>query len=563
MNMDFHQGQSLLIFLLILLICPPFSAVAEFFSALGDMQSLVHTQSAFIDRLDSFVASEEDNLARMKKFLAMVEARFGGPQGPPIPSLSSIEGDSASLIGNPINAFLLIKYLSKDWRDLTETMFQDGGSEFITQLKNDTNLVIPDFDDYKGAMTAIMRLQETYKIDAKTFADGNLGRLRAASPMTAADCFNFGRAAYVDQEWILTVAWMKEALSREKLKSVPDSKFVGEILDHLAYATSKTGDFKGALAWAEELGSTNPRHERVQGYLNYFKSKMQESVSTRGRTGDLGDEKVAIRPEATSIFDREYWLERRTYQALCRGDKAALKLTPRRKAKLICKYHHGNKPNLLLSPAKIEVVFDRPRLVVIHDILNEAEIEDVLKTANGRLRRATARNARTGMFEPADYRISKSTWLPPSTSRTVRSIFNRVGDITNLDMEFSEDLQVNNYGIGGMYDPHFDFSRSHEKTFNSAYGDHRGNRIATMLFYLSDVESGGATVFPTVGASVKPIKGSAVFWYNLLPSGEGDLDTRHAGCPVLLGSKWVANFWIHEAGQEFRRKCRTNMNAKR
>ena len=26
-------------------------------------------------------------------------------------------------------------------------------------------------------------------------------------------------------------------------------------------------------------------------------------------------------------------------------------------------------------------------------------------------------------------------------------------------------------------------------------------------------------------------------------------------CPVLLGNKWVANKWIHEGGQEFRRRC--------
>lgn len=48
---------------------------------------------------------------------------------------------------------------------------------------------------------------------------------------------------------------------------------------------------------------------------------------------------------------------------------------------------------------------------------------------------------------------------------------------------------------------------------------------------------------------------SALFWYNLLRSGDGDMRTRHAACPVLIGSKWVANKWIHERGQEFRRAC--------
>jgi len=45
-------------------------------------------------------------------------------------------------------------------------------------------------------------------------------------------------------------------------------------------------------------------------------------------------------------------------------------------------------------------------------------------------------------------------------------------------------------------------------------------------------------VFLHPGISVKPIKRSAVFWYNLFPSGAGDLRTKHAACPVLVGVKW-------------------------
>ena len=34
------------------------------------------------------------------------------------------------------------------------------------------------------------------------------------------------------------------------------------------------------------------------------------------------------------------------------------------------------------------------------------------------------------------------------------------------------------------------------------------------------------------------LQGSAAFWWNLKKNGYADLRTRHAGCPVLAGSKW-------------------------
>ena len=72
---------------------------------------------------------------------------------------------------------------------------------------------------------------------------------------------------------------------------------------------------------------------------------------------------------------------------------------------------------------------------------------------------------------------------------------------------------------------------------------------------MSNVQAGGATVFPHLGVTLWPRKNSAAFWYNLYKSGDGDLLTRHAACPVLVGSKWVSNKWIHEIGQEFRKPC--------
>lgn len=40
-------------------------------------------------------------------------------------------------------------------------------------------------------------------------------------------------------------------------------------------------------------------------------------------------------------------------------------------------------------------------------------------------------------------------------------------------------------------------------------------------------------------------QGTAVFWYNLHRSGEGDYRTRHAACPVLVGNKWGESTFLH------------------
>ncbi|EDO28830.1 predicted protein, partial [Nematostella vectensis] len=63
---------------------------------------------------------------------------------------------------------------------------------------------------------------------------------------------------------------------------------------------------------------------------------------------------------------------------------------------------------------------------------------------------------------------------------------------------------VQNYGLAGQYDPHFDFSRDLANSSLGSLGT--GNRIATVLVWMSQVESGGATVFPYVGARILPQK---------------------------------------------------------
>lgn len=87
-------------------------------------------------------------------------------------------------------------------------------------------------------------------------------------------------------------------------------------------------------------------------------------------------------------------------------------------------------------------------------------------------------------MEIATYRISKSAWLKDTDHEMIRNIGLRVEDMTGLTVSTAEELQVVNYGIGGHYEPHFDFARPEETNAFERLGT--GNRIATVLFYVSE-----------------------------------------------------------------------------
>ncbi|KAM3835629.1 prolyl 4-hydroxylase subunit alpha-1 isoform 4-T5 [Vipera latastei] len=530
-------------YLLVLWILLPSShAHTDFFTSIGHMTDLIHTEKDLVISLKDYIKAEESKLDQLRQWAERLDKLT-----------DMATKDPEGFLGHPVNAFKLMKRLNTEWNELENLVLKDMSAGFISNMTVQ-RLFFPDDEDQTGAGKALLRLQDTYNLDTDTISRGNLPGVKDKVFLTVEDCFALGKIAYTEADYYHTELWMEQALKQLEEGEISSSINKVSVLDYLSYAVYQQGDLDKAMMLTKRLLELDPEHQRANGNLKYFeyimvKEKEKKANESGTDTDEQPGEKVKTQKRGPP---KDYLPERQKYEELCRGE--GLKMTPRREKKLFCRYYNGNgNPNYILGPVRQEDEWDRPRIVRFLDIISNEEIEKVKELSKPRLSRATVHDPKTGKLTTAHYRVSKSAWLSGYENPVVARINQRIQDLTGLDVSTAEELQVANYGMGGQYEPHYDFARANEPDAFKELGT--GNRIATWLFYMSDVAAGGATVFPEVGASVWPKKGTAVFWYNLFPSGEGDYSTRHAACPVLVGNKWVSNKWIHERGQEFRRRC--------
>ncbi|XP_051172619.1 prolyl 4-hydroxylase subunit alpha-1-like [Leptopilina boulardi] len=303
----------------------------------------------------------------------------------------------------------------------------------------------------------------------------------------------------------------------------------------------------------ERINKVHKKYNKIEKYFMNVK-KMRLSLKEFLITWNNINSEIKEKINSDIEDDEAILLEK--YEMLCNGK---IFLDAKIEKELKCRYIDRNIPFLRLAPFKEEEAYLNPRIVIYHDIIYNEEIETLKTLAKSQLYEATVdsvdNNEKNGNYteKNLNVRIAKFAWIEDSEHKYVSSLSQRVELVTNLSIESAEPLQVSYYKIGGLFHPHIDFDNL--DTENAFKKRSTGNRIATFMFYLNDVVEGGMTVFNEINLSVKPKKGSAVFWYNLKTNGEGDFLTVHAGCPVISGSKWVANKWLHQLGQEFRVPC--------
>ncbi|KAH8939417.1 hypothetical protein BDL97_15G036000 [Sphagnum fallax] len=206
----------------------------------------------------------------------------------------------------------------------------------------------------------------------------------------------------------------------------------------------------------------------------------------------------------------------------------------------------------------VEVLSWEPRAFLYHKFLTPEECTHLIDLAKPSMIKSTVVDSATGKSKDSRVRTSSGTFLTRGQDKIIQTIEQRIADFTFIPVDHGEGLQVLHYEVGQKYEAHYDYFHD---TFNTKNG---GQRIATVLMYLSDVEAGGETVFPAsqvnsslvphwdeltecakAGLSVQPHMGDALLFWSMKPDATLDTTSLHGGCPVVKGNKWSATKWLH------------------
>lgn len=423
----------------------------------------------------------------------------------------------------------------------------------------------PEEIDFKGAIHGLLRVQFTYHLPTIDIADGKLRDRQTLARLSVDDCLFLAKDRLNGKNPLLTtggidfavaIEWAEAALELEKRELVNTGKEDLSMLTKISEVLNEAKKSHDKHFMPPTPGDGWSRYPNEHFFIRPF----GEDKQLTGRQ---------LRQEERENFSKRYTSESlefvhhlRDYHTLCRGD--AVLSRNAKKFEGYCTMTHKNDPYLYLSPAKIEVLSEQPELYMFHDVVTKNELEYMQTTVTSKL-------SRSGLYVEGGAENSKFTsertqsnaWLFEAKNTKLHALSRRLEHLTGLhisdppggyEMEASEAYQIGVYSPGGLYLPHYD---ALEPLDHLGYTHKRawvGNRIATAMFYLSDVDGGG-TAFGNMGKVTFPKKGSLAFWYNLHRNGSKDFYSIHGACPTLFGIKWVSNKWIREGMQFNKRPC--------
>lgn len=186
-----------------------------------------------------------------------------------------------------------------------------------------------------------------------------------------------------------------------------------------------------------------------------------------------------------------------------------------------------------------------PRIVLLGNLLSHEECDELIRLSASKLKRSTTVDRVTGEAYIEKDRTSEGTYFHINENPFIARLDKRISEVMSWPVENGEGIQILHYNRGAEYKPHFDYFPP-EEAGSGVHLAHGGQRVATLVMYLNDVDEGGETIFPDIGLNIAPRKGSAAYFAYCDQHNRVDPLTLHGGNPVIRGEKWIATKWMRQ-----------------
>ncbi|XP_041379268.1 prolyl 4-hydroxylase subunit alpha-1-like [Gigantopelta aegis] len=506
-------------FVLLLTILDVVSGYMIYSSA--NVHAFIKAEKRILDGLGNYIDYEEKRLVDLRKSsgyekdIELAEYRIGNLteffEQVKENYTSFSEDEYLKRASHPTTVHHILNNFVTNWNKKLKSTFY--GKKFVDFL-NISKTLLPEFFDVETSKLALLTIQRVYNISATRMITGDLFG-HQGEPLSFADAYEMGilslRKGFIHEasEWLQLVV---DECERQPNQSTFSATSAYSRLGLAYHVLNKFDEAEVLLEKAHHLNESDK--EMYMLYIQYRNRKV---------------------PNVHVYKNPDWW---NNYTRMCNANKTVSKLLWYHR----CRYRCSRD---IFQLYKEEILSVSPYVSLIHYVIDNQTANQVKLEATKQINNASSSKSDEWM---------RVTYLS-SENQKATNIFSMVTKVTGLlakpTIGGTLKTEVLNYGIGGQYEPRFDPPHLVDVD----------QRMASVFIYLTDVDEGGATIFPNLGIKVAPRKGSALFWFNYKPDGRPEINLERRECPVVIGQKWTAQTWIWKCGNENRRPCAKNSNS--
>jgi len=420
--------------------------------------------------------------------------------------------------------------------------------------------------DYEGALNGILLLQDTYDFDVQSAVakgtieymdhENQIRILKSGVKLVKSDLIDLSKVAKEKNLYDKAIMFIMEA---NKLMTDSEKKQYEDFNENLAHLNNK---------FLEKDHVLITKQRQVLPYL--VKKNLQPKIVQPDWIYHQQFKTINYNPKSKDTLEK-------LFRIFCsRGPVMKIPELGSMKTRPKCVQFHHNDPFLKLGPFQVEIVSMQPYRSMMHNVFHEHELQWMVNFSRPQLTQLRELERSQKIFDETKGDKNKrkfimktiQTWFNdfdydwsgennhklvyPHLLKLTRRLELATQLVIGQNKYCATEYQVTHYGLGGLCETHIDpygyiegagLYESPEVQRLKQTGDIFG----TLMGYLNHVEAGGATAFcePFHEEIISPNRGSVAFWWSLDRKGHRLQETLHGGCPILKGSKWIFNKWVH------------------